>query len=82
MSDNTSTSTVDTTEVLLEIWQKLFRDQQVGLEDDFFELGGHSLLATRVISQVRAALGKRVRFKDIMECRTIARLSARIDEER
>ncbi|MFE9999743.1 phosphopantetheine-binding protein [Streptomyces avermitilis] len=82
MSDDEPTSTVDTAAVLLGIWQQLFRDQQVGLEDDFFDLGGHSLLATRVISQVRAALGKRVMFKDITECRTIALLSARIDEKR
>ncbi|MEU7206536.1 phosphopantetheine-binding protein [Streptomyces sp. NPDC045470] len=82
MSDDQLTSTIDTTEVLLDVWQKQFRDQEVGLEDDFFELGGHSLLAARVISQVRAALGKRVRFKDITECRTIARLAARIDEGR
>ena len=82
MSDHESTSTTDTTAVLLEIWQKLFRDQKVGLDDDFFEIGGPSLLATRVISQVRAATGKRVMFKDIAECRTIARLSTRIDEER
>ncbi|MFJ5294443.1 phosphopantetheine-binding protein [Streptomyces sp. NPDC088348] len=81
MSDNEST-TVETTAVLLGIWQQLFRDQQVGLEDDFFDLGGHSLLATRVISQVRAELGKRVMFKDIAECRTIALLSTRIDEKR
>jgi acyl carrier protein len=79
MSGDESTSTVDTTAVLLGIWQKLFRDKEIGPEDDFFDLGGHSLLATRVISQVRAALGKRVMFRDISECRTIALLSARID---
>lgn len=81
MSDVQSTSEIDTTAVLLRIWQQLFRDQQVGLDDDFFDLGGHSLLATRVISQVRAALGKRVMFKDITECRTIALLAARIEEK-
>ncbi|GGX75607.1 phosphopantetheine-binding protein [Streptomyces hiroshimensis] len=81
MSDVQSTSEIDTTAVLLRIWQQLFRDQQVGLDDDFFDLGGHSLLATRVISQVRAALGKRVMFKDITECPTIALLAARIEEK-
>ena len=33
--------------------------ERVGVDDNFFELGGHSLLATRLISRIRATLGRR-----------------------
>jgi len=65
---------------LLEIWQRLFRLPHIGIHDDFFKLGGHSLLATRLIASVRSALGERLLFSEIAEHRTIASLSARIDQ--
>jgi hypothetical protein len=78
-----SSEPVSATETaLLEIWQRLFRLPAIGIHDDFFELGGHSLLATRLIASVRSVLGERLLFSEITEHRTIARLSARIDQGR
>ena len=55
--------------------------ERVGIDDNFFELGGHSLLATRLISRIRAALGRRDRDPQPVRGADASRgLAARLDD--
>jgi thioesterase domain-containing protein len=47
----------------------------VGIDDDFFELGGHSMLAVRMLTQVEARLGERVRLAAMVRSPTIRGLA-------
>ncbi|MEP6733140.1 MAG: amino acid adenylation domain-containing protein [bacterium] len=40
---------------LAEIWMRVLRVEQVGVEDNLFELGGDSLLSVQIVSQARIA---------------------------
>lgn len=42
-------------EALIEIWQKVFGIDKIGIKDNFFDLGGHSLLSIQIIDQVNRA---------------------------
>src|SRR5690606_19271030 len=44
--------------VLCHLVATLLGIAHVGLNDHFFHLGGHSLLATRLVTQIRARLGR------------------------
>jgi len=65
---------------LCEIWAEILGVGQVGIEDSFFDLGGHSLLATRVVSQVRAALGRELPLRALFENPTIRALCESLPE--
>ena len=65
---------------LVEIWKKLLRVDQVGINDNFFELGGHSLLAMRLISAIRKEMIVEIPLIDIFNS-TIQSLAEKIRDQ-
>lgn len=39
--------------ILLEMWTKVFKTDEISVTDDFFDLGGHSLLAAQLTTDIR-----------------------------
>jgi non-ribosomal peptide synthetase-like protein len=65
---------------ILQLWQKLFAPNQVGVEDNFFDLGGHSLFASQMISELRKDKQMNMlSVRDIYDYPTIRELAGYID---
>ena len=67
---------------LAGIWQDLLGVPSVGIRDGFFDLGGHSLLAVRLMSRLRAELGRDLPLAILFEASTVERLAAVLRQER
>ncbi|MFD2169293.1 non-ribosomal peptide synthetase [Tumebacillus lipolyticus] len=65
-----------------EVWQKVLRVPQVGVQDQFFELGGHSLLATQVMAHLATALSVELPLRTLFESPTVEGLAAAIEKKR
>jgi acyl-CoA synthetase (AMP-forming)/AMP-acid ligase II/thioesterase domain-containing protein len=61
---------------ILEIWQRLLKRADIGVEDNFFEAGGDSLLATKMLLEVEAIMGRRVSQSALAQASTIRELAA------
>jgi len=65
---------------LLEIWQQLLGETQVGVEDNFFESGGDSVLIVQVHQQLQAKFNSSLTVVDLFKYPTIAQLAEAISE--
>jgi len=67
---------------LVRVWERVFRTQPIGIQDDFFDLGGHSLLAVRLFVQIEKQFGKSLSGKFILESPTIEVLAKSLQDDR
>lgn len=66
---------------LVQIWQKYFGFETIGIYDDFFELGGDSLKGMMFINSYKELLGEIVHITAIYDAPNIAELTAYFKEQ-
>ncbi|MEY9963328.1 amino acid adenylation domain-containing protein/thioester reductase-like protein [Streptacidiphilus sp. MAP12-16] len=74
-------ATTPTEQALCELFAEVLGLDHVGIDDNFFSLGGHSLAGTRLISRVRAAMGRDLNIRNLFDLPTVAGLAAHLGEE-
>src|SRR6185437_15068338 len=62
----------------LEIWERLLRRTDIGVDDSFFELGGDSLLATTMLLEVEATTRQRISQSALRAVLTIRQVATAI----
>src|ERR1700704_4468119 len=60
---------------LTQLWQRILKVPEVGLDQNFFDLGGDSLLLVAVHSNLQKALQTQVPITDLFEFSTIRKLA-------
>jgi amino acid adenylation domain-containing protein len=66
-------------QIVTNIWADVFKQKQVGINDNFFDLGGHSLLATQVISRLREAFKIDLPLRTLFENPTVKSLVEQLE---
>ncbi|WGS40283.1 amino acid adenylation domain-containing protein [Burkholderia sp. JSH-S8] len=61
---------------LLEIWQRIFKRNDIKVSDNYFELGGHSIIAIQLMANVEKAFDRRLPISCLFENPTIEKLAA------
>lgn len=60
---------------ILEIWQAVLKEDEIGFDEDFFEIGGHSLNGTQVANRISKELNIEITLDTIFENGTINELT-------
>jgi aryl carrier-like protein len=66
--------------ILLDLFQELLNSDQIGVDDSFLEFESDSITVLKLVSRARDA-GLAVSIADVFECRTVARLARRAQEQ-
>lgn len=70
-----------TEKMLADIWAKVLRFEQVGIQDNFFDLGGTSLLAVRLFAQIQDVFGKDLPLSTLLTAPTVEQLANVLSSE-
>ena len=71
-----------TERILTDIWTRILKVDEVGVEEKFFDVGGHSLLIPEVRLAVQKAFGTDLPIVDFFQYPTIRSLAERLDATR
>jgi amino acid adenylation domain-containing protein len=66
---------------LVEIWAKVLKIDDIGVNDNFFELGGHSLRAAQIVARLRNEVKIEVSLRVLFECPTPAAMANDIQSQ-
>jgi len=66
---------------LTRIWQRLFKREDIGPQDNFFALGGHSLQAVRLAAEIDKLTGCKLPIAALFQSPTIESLARRLTDE-
>jgi thioesterase domain-containing protein/acyl carrier protein len=72
---------VDSTELLLGIWRRVLRTDDVEPDSNFFDLGGDSLLALTLFLEIERATGRHLPITAIYDAQTVAEQAQLLTEE-
>jgi len=61
---------------IAEIWQRLLKTDQIGIDDDFFGAGGDSLLAEQMLLEVESVINHEIPASALSKASTIRGLAA------
>jgi natural product biosynthesis luciferase-like monooxygenase protein len=60
---------------IAELWKKVLKLDEIGLNENFFDLGGHSLLVVQLHNQLKEALDQPISLTDLYQYTTVATLA-------
>jgi amino acid adenylation domain-containing protein len=79
ISDEVNSFDTPTSKILIEIWQKILKNNIINCDDSFFEIGGNSLKVIELIAQINKRLNIKLEVNTIFEHPTINDLGQLID---
>ncbi len=65
--------------ILVDVWQEVLTNEEIGVTDDFYALGGDSIKALQIISKLYK-LGLKLHIKDILEGTNIQGIASRLKD--
>ena len=73
---------VGKTEIGLQaIWAKIFKRENIGVEDNFFDIGGHSLTAVQLMAGIKREFGSELPLSALIAKPTIRSIAALIESK-
>lgn len=67
---------------IVELWKRILRVKNVGMDDNFFDLGGDSLLLLAVHSNLETMLHMEISVTDLFEFTTVRTLATHLSEQK
>ncbi|OAD22049.1 peptide synthase, partial [Candidatus Thiomargarita nelsonii] len=68
-----------TEQTVVQIWQELFKLEQVGVTNEFFALGGNSLLALQLLSKIEQQFQVTLPLQMLLSHNTVEELAQQIE---